>query len=153
MSRLLLGLALALLLALAPAPAAVAAEPPASLPDIEDEVMCLQCGTALNVSTAPVADRQREFIRRRIDRGQTKEQIKQALVAEFGPAVLAVPEDDGFSIAAWLVPALLVAGGIAGVVLTARRWRGAGAAGGAPAPSLSPDDERRLDAELAAFDR
>jgi cytochrome c-type biogenesis protein CcmH len=153
MSRLLLGLALALLLALAPAPAAVAAEPPASLPDIEDEVMCLQCGTALNVSTAPVADRQREFIRRRIDRGQTKEQIKQALVAEFGPAVLAVPEDDGFSIAAWLVPALLVAGGIAGVVLTARRWRGAGAAGGAPAPSLSADDERRLDAELAAFDR
>ncbi len=151
MSRLLLGLALALALVLAPSSAA--AEGPASLPDIEDEVMCLQCGTALNVSTAPVADRQREFIRRRIDRGQTKEQIKQALVAEFGPAVLAVPEDDGFSIAAWLVPALLVAGGIAGVVLTARRWRGAGTAGAVPAPRLSADDDRRLDAELAAFDR
>ncbi len=150
MSRLLL--TALLLLALLPA-AAGAQAPRASLPDIEDEVMCLQCGTALNVSTAAVADRQREFIRRRIERGQSKEQIKQALVAEFGPAVLAVPEDGGFSIAAWLVPALLVAGGIAGVALVARRWRGAGAGNAAPAPSLSPDDERRLDAELAAFDR
>jgi cytochrome c-type biogenesis protein CcmH len=151
MSRLLVTVVAALALALAPA--AVAAELRASLPDIEDEVMCLQCGTALNVSTAPVAERQRDFIRRRIAQGQTKEQIKQALVAEFGPAVLAVPEDDGFSIAAWLVPALLVAGGIAGVLLTARRWRHAGDSGAVPAPRLSPDDERRLDAELAAFDR
>ena len=151
MRRLLLGLALALALGLASP--AVAAEPRASLPDIEDEVMCLQCGTALNVSTAAVADRQREFIRRRIAQGQSKDEIKRALVAEFGPAVLAVPEDNGFSIAAWLVPALLVAGGIAGVALTARRWRSAGAGGTAPAPRLSADDERRLDAELAAFDR
>ena len=151
MRRLLLGLALALALGLASP--AVAAEPRASLPDIEDEVMCLQCGTALNVSTAAVADRQREFIRRRIEQGQSKDEIKQALVAEFGPAVLAVPEDNGFSIAAWLVPALLVAGGIAGVALVARRWRGAGGDNAAPAPRLSPDDERRLDAELAAFDR
>ena len=149
MSRLLVAIVAVLTLA----PAAVAAQPRASLPDIEDEVMCLQCGTALNVSTAPVAERQREFIRRRIAQGQTKEQIKQALVAEFGPAVLAVPEDDGFSIAAWLVPALLVAGGIAGVLLTARRWRHAGDSGAVPAPRLSPDDDRRLDAELAAFDR
>ena len=28
-----------------------AAEPQASLPDIEDEVMCVECQTALNVST------------------------------------------------------------------------------------------------------
>ena len=34
-------------------PAAAAAAPRASLPDIEDEVMCLECGTALNVSTSP----------------------------------------------------------------------------------------------------
>ena len=145
---------LGLLLAVELAPAAAsAAEPRASLPDIEDEVMCLQCGTALNVSTARVADRQRDFIRRRIEAGQTKAEIKQALVAEFGPNVLAVPEDSGFSIAAWLVPALLVVGGIAGVALVARRWRRADVALSAPTRRMSDDDERRLDAELAAFDR
>jgi cytochrome c-type biogenesis protein CcmH len=134
--------------------ALVGATPRASLPDIEDEVMCVQCGTALNVSTAAVADRQRAFIRERIRRGQTKEQIKAALVAEFGPAVLAVPEDRGFNVAAWLVPALLLAGGIAGVTLAARRWTRSGAtAAAAPSAPLDADDERRLDAELAAFDR
>ena len=43
-----------------------AAEPRASLPDIEDEVMCVECGTPLNLSNAPVADREREFIEREI---------------------------------------------------------------------------------------
>ena len=33
----------------------VGAAPKATLPDIEDEVMCVECRTALNVSTAPVA--------------------------------------------------------------------------------------------------
>jgi cytochrome c-type biogenesis protein CcmH len=134
----------------------VGAGPRASLPDIEDEVMCLQCGTALNVSTAAVADDQRDFIRRRIAKGHTKAEIKAALVAEFGPDVLAMPDDDGFSIAAWLVPGALLLGGTAGVVLVAGRWRrssgtdaGARSGGG----GLSADDERRLDAELAAFDR
>ena len=62
---------LALLLAVA-APAAQAAQAPrASLPDIEDEVMCLECRTPLNVSTSDVADQQRAFISELIDQGRT----------------------------------------------------------------------------------
>ena len=114
----LLGLLLALALA---APAAGA--PRASLPDVEDEVMCVQCGTALNVSESAVADRERAFIRRRIADGMDKAQIKRALEREYGPAVLATPGDGGFDLAAWLVPALLVALGVGGVALAARRWR------------------------------
>jgi len=142
-------LALLALLALA-APPALAATPRASLPDIEDEVMCVQCGTALNVSESPVAERQRAFIRRQIAAGRTKEEIKAALVAEYGEAVLATPDEDG----AWLVPALLGGAALVGVALVARRWRGGGG-GAAPGAriALDPDDERRLDAELAAFDR
>ena len=48
--------------------------------------MCVECGTALNVSTSPVADQEREFIRRRIAEGKDKEQIKAALVEEYGEA-------------------------------------------------------------------
>jgi cytochrome c-type biogenesis protein CcmH len=143
-----------LLLAAAVVLALVAAAPQASLPDIEDEVMCLQCGTALNVSTAAVADDQRDFIRARIAQGKTKQEIKDDLVAEFGPSVLAVPDDEGFNVAAWLVPAVLVLGGIGGVLVVARRWRSSGGGGaGAAGAALAPEDERRLDAELAAFDR
>jgi cytochrome c-type biogenesis protein CcmH len=147
---------LALLLALVLAPAAMAAEPKTTLPDVEDEVMCVECGTALNVSTSPVADREREFIRRRIAEGKSKPEIKAALVEEYGPKVLAVPEGGGFDVAAWLVPGLLCLIALIGVGIAALRWRGGDS--GEPdeadaGPELDPDDRRRLDADLAAFDR
>jgi cytochrome c-type biogenesis protein CcmH/NrfF len=144
---------LALLALALAAPAAAGAAP--SLPDIEDEVMCLECGTALNVSNSEVADQERDFIAELIAQGRTKPEIKDALVAEYGPRVLAMPEDDGFGIAAWLVPLAGALAAVALVVLTARRWRRRRPAAAAPAggPELDPDDARRLDAELAAYDR
>jgi cytochrome c-type biogenesis protein CcmH/NrfF len=129
-----------------------AVEPKTTLPDVEDEVMCVECRTALNVSTAPVADQEREFIRKRIAQGMTKDEIKAALVDAYGPDVLAEPQGDGFDLAAWLVPAALLALAAAVVVLLARRWRRTPSA--APAgPELDAADARRLDAELRAFDR
>jgi cytochrome c-type biogenesis protein CcmH len=130
----------------------VGAAPKVSLPDIEDEVMCVECRTALNVSTAPVANQEREFIRQKIAQGLTKDQIKKALVDAYGPDVLAEPEAKGFDLSAWIVPGLLVAGAALGVALVARRWRHTPAPADAE-PELDPDDARRLDAELAAFDR
>jgi cytochrome c-type biogenesis protein CcmH len=143
----------AVLAALALAAPSAAAAPRASLTDIEDEVMCVQCGTVLNISESAVADRERAFIRRRIADGMDKAQIKRALAAQYGPAVLAMPDDEGFDLAAYLVPGLLVALGITGVAIAARRWRRTPAAPAPAEPALDPDDARRLDAELAAFDR
>jgi cytochrome c-type biogenesis protein CcmH len=142
--------AVAVVLALA-APAAGAAAR-ASLPDIEDEVMCVECGTALNLSTSAVADRERAFISREIARGKTKQQIKDALVDSFGPRVLAVPEDGGFGFAAWMVPVLVSVLALFAVVAAARHWRRE-----APPPRVHPElgqaDASRLERELAASDR
>jgi cytochrome c-type biogenesis protein CcmH len=131
-----------------------AAEQQTTLPDVEDEVMCVECGTALNISSAPVADQERTFIRERIAEGMTKEEIKAALVREYGSDVLAVPENRGFGVTSWLVPAALAALALLGVVLLSRRWRGdSGGDAPAPAGTIDPEDARRLDADLAAFDR
>ena len=116
--------------------------------------MCVECGTALNVSQSPVANQERELIRRLIARGLTKDEIKDRLVAEFGPEVLAIPDDSGFDLAAWLVPgvAIVVAGGAIFVGL--RRWRRAGTppdGGGSTEPPAAGDAER-LDADLARYD-
>jgi cytochrome c-type biogenesis protein CcmH len=151
--RALLATLLALALLAAPA---TAAEPRASLPDIEDEVMCLECGTALNVSTSEVANQERDFIAGLIAQGLTKQQIKDALVEEYGPRVLAEPENDGIQLTAWVVPVLAALAAFALVVVVARRWRRGGAAADQPPDAdddLTDDDARRLDAELAAFDR
>jgi cytochrome c-type biogenesis protein CcmH/NrfF len=116
--------------------------------------MCLECGTALNVSNSPVADQEREFIAELIAQGKTKAQVKAALVEEYGPRVLAEPGDEGFELTAWLVPLLAGLGAVTLVALTARRWRSPrGPAAPVAATGLDPEDERRLDAELAAFDR
>ena len=116
--------------------------------------MCVECGTALNVSTSPVADQERAFIRARIDEGMTKAEIKDALVAEYGSDVLAVPENSGFDVANWLVPIAIALFAALGVLALWRRWSGPRKEPAAPAgPDLDPADASRLDAELTAFDR
>ena len=124
----------------------LAVTPQTTLPDVEDEVMCITCGTALNVSQAPSADREREFIRRRIAEGLTKEQIKQRLVAEYGPKVLAEPHQE----TSWIVPLVLGVLGLITVALTARRWRRSSQF--APATDLDPADKSRLDRDMAGYD-
>jgi len=143
----------ALLLALVLVVFATGAAPRASLPDIEDEVMCVECKTALNVSTSTVAEQERDFIRRQIALGKTKQEVKDALVEEFGQGVLATPEEKGFDLAAYLVPLVLGMLTLVALAVAARRFRRRPEEA-APAPEpLADDDARRLDAELAAYDR
>ena len=125
----------------------LAVTPQTTLPDVEDEVMCITCGTALNVSQAPSADRQREFIRRRIAEGLTKDQIKERLVAEYGPKVLAEPHQQ----TSWLVPLILAVLGLATVALTVRRWRRTTELRPA-ADDLDPAAKSRLDRDMAGYD-
>ena len=145
----------ALLLA---ATALVAAAPQASFNDIEDEVMCDTCNVPLNIAESPRADQQRREIRALIARGLTKEEVKSELKGRYGPAVLALPDDEGFSLAVWLVPIAVGLALLAALALLLPRWRGRGGGPGseAPAPAgpeLSAADARRLDQDLARYDR
>ena len=117
--------ALAAALALATPSAALAAScPKTTLGDIEDEVMCPVCGTSLALATeAPQAQRQRELIRRLIDDCKSKDEVKDVLAAEFGDSVLAEPGDEGFELAAYLVPGLGFLLGAAALAATVLGWR------------------------------
>jgi cytochrome c-type biogenesis protein CcmH len=130
---------------------ALAATPRTSLPDVEDEVMCTICGTLLEESESPQADRERALIRRLIARGETKDQIQDALVAQYGPRVLATPSGHGFDLAAWIVPGLLIGLVIAGLAVGATRLARRPRPPDASAP-LDPDDEARLDRDLSSYD-
>jgi cytochrome c-type biogenesis protein CcmH len=144
--------ALAALLAIgALAPAASAVTPRANLPDIEDEVMCTICGTLLAESDSPQAESERALIRKLIAQGETKDQIKDALVAQYGPRVLATPTGHGFDLAAWIVPGLLIGLVIAALAVGAMRLARRGRTRDASAP-LDPDDEARLERDLSSYD-
>jgi cytochrome c-type biogenesis protein CcmH len=144
--------ALALFASFAPS---VAAAPRASLIEIEKEVMCPVCGTLLQLAESPQAQREKAFIRRLIAEGKTEAQIKDALVAEYGEEVLALPQGSGFSLSAYVVP--IVAFIVAAVALAfgVLRWRRAGGGGGRGKPGPAGpkgDDAERLDADLARYD-
>jgi cytochrome c-type biogenesis protein CcmH len=147
-------LALLAVAALVTAPAAGAATPRASFNDLEDEVMCDVCNVPLNIAEAPRAEQQRREIRQLIGEGLTKEQIKTELVRRYGPAILATPEDHGFSLAAYLVPIGVVLALIAGLALMLPRWRrrrSASDADGDDEPELDAADARRLEEDMARF--
>jgi cytochrome c-type biogenesis protein CcmH/NrfF len=137
--------------------AATAHAAPPTLPDIEDEVMCPTCRTALNVANSPQADEQRAFIRSLIAEGKSKDEIKEALAAEYGRDALAVPKPEGFDLAATLVPVGVGVGALALLVILLPRWRrrakDAPATPAAVGPALSAADSARLDEELRRFDR
>src|SRR5213080_5369511 len=108
-----------------------AACPKTSTSDVADEVMCLQCGVPLNLAEdAPSAKRERAYIQQLVDQCRSKEQIKTALVAQFGDKVLADPK----SKATWLVPALGFAAAGVAVIFAAFRWRRRQRTESVPAP-------------------
>ena len=149
--------ALLALLALVLAPAtAVAAKPRASFNHLESEVMCDVCGVPLNIANSPRADQQREEIKQLIAQGKTEQQIKDILVARYGPSILATPQDHGFQLATYLIPIAVVLAAAAALAIALPRWRRRRTVAEAEedvdaAPALSAADERRLDEDLARF--
>ena len=138
---------------------ATASERHPTLAELEHEVMCPTCHTLLELSHAPIADRMRAFIRGRIAAGDTKSEIKNELVAEFGQGILAVPPAHGFGLLAWALPVfgLLAAAAVVGVI--ARQWTRAEDAEIGPVQAvgngraqLDPAQERQLDEALVRFD-
>jgi len=148
--RLLLAIAITLALA---SPAAAACP---TVADLEDELICPTCKTTLDQSDAPVARQIKAIVARRVEDCASKQQIKDELVADFGPSVLAAPPREGFHWLAWVLPpiGLLVAAGVISVLVwrwSRRSTAEVAADSNGPVP-LDPDVERRLDRELARYD-
>jgi cytochrome c-type biogenesis protein CcmH len=139
------------LVALLFVPAAPASQRHPTLAELEGEVMCPVCGTTLDQSSSPAAQQIKRVIATRIAAGDTKTQIKDRLVAEYGDAILAAPPREGFGLVAWWLPVAGIV--VAAVVVGIGAWRWARSREPAPVgPPLDPSSERRLDDELRRFE-
>lgn len=143
----------AMLLAM-PGPSALAVEPGEILKDpaleararaISAELRCVVCqNQSIEDSNADLARDLRRVVRERLVAGDSDGQVIDFVVARYGDFVLLRPPFKLKTALLWAGPAVLLLLGAVGVVVYFRR-RGAGD----PVPaSLTPDEERRLQALL-----
>lgn len=156
-----LALAIVLCLALAAVPGSAAAgtapaHPRTSLLSVEDGLICVACHEPLALANSPEAVVERQLAEHLIAKGETKQQILQEEVSQFGTAVLAKPPASGFNLTVYILPPALVIGGALLLAFTLPKWRRRGrAAARTPlptGPALSGSDARRLEEDLAAWD-
>ncbi|HEX4032862.1 MAG TPA: cytochrome c-type biogenesis protein CcmH [Solirubrobacteraceae bacterium] len=132
-----------------------AATPKTTLHAIEVQVMCVTCQIPLEVAESPAADQERQFIQTLINDGKTRKQILDALVADFGPGVLALPPDKGFNVLFYILPIAFVLAGLAIVSILLPRWkrnRRSPPPAGPAATAVTQADAERLDEDLKRYD-
>jgi len=127
------------------------AAPRASVTEIEGEVMCPICGTLLELSDSPQAQREKAYIARLAAAGRTQAEIKDALVAQYGPSVLAQPKASGFDLSAYLVPAIAIGLAVVALAFSVRRWRRA-TSPAATASAPNGAEAERLEADISRYD-
>jgi len=106
---------------------------------LEHELACPVCeGQSVADSNAPESRAIRADIPRRINAGQSDEQIRAAYVALYGQRILLTPSNGGIGLVAWVVPAVAVLLGAFGIGIALRRWSRT------PRLPATPQDEARV---------
>jgi len=125
---------------------------------ITKELVC-QCGCLMVLGNCSHAechsrDEMTAIIAQKLAKGESREQIIQYFVAQYGEQVLSAPTKQGFNLTAWITPfaAIIFGGGIIYVALKAWLQRGQSSPI-TTATTAEADDEyrRRLEKELAEF--
>ena len=109
---------------------------------IAEELRCLVCqNESLAGSRADLALDLKREIRQLIKQGKTDQEVRDFLVTRYGDYVLYRPPVKPTTWLLWGGPFVLLAAGLAGLIVFLRKRRPAEAA-------LSPEDQRRADALL-----
>ena len=74
-------------------------------------------------SEAPSAKAIKAEIARRLEAGESEQEIRDYLVAQFGEEVVLTPSSSGVTGLVWIIPVVAVALGAAGLALAFRRWQ------------------------------
>ena len=123
------------------------------------ELYCPTCeSTPLDVCPTQTCSDWRELIRQQLAEGQSKEEILDYFLANFGPQVLKEPPQEGFNLAVWVVPVVLIA--VSGVffALYLRRLKVTGTAAATQTvtpvtPAATPLDPYREQIERELLER
>lgn len=140
---------------------ALAFGPVLSGADIEREARAIEAmliapccySQQVSVHQSPAADEVRKDVRARLAAGETREQILEAYVGQYGKRILAEPPAQGFDLALHVLPPLLLILSAALVVVVLRRFSHRTAVLPAGPVTTTPGNyDARLDDELRDMD-
>lgn len=110
---------------------------------IATQVRCPTCeGLSAAESEAASSVAIRQEIRRRVDAGETDEEVKAFLVGRYGRDILLTPGASGIAALVWALPVAGLVLGLGGLVVTFSRRRRR------PLRSATADDRRLVDQAL-----
>lgn len=145
------GVLLAVLLATAPQ----AADVDVQAKEIESALIAPCCfRQQVSVHSSPAADEVRRDVRARLAAGETRAQILDAYVAQYGKRILAEPPAEGFGAALQVAPFFMAVAGVVFLVFIVRRLTRhiPAVASTAGTLTLSPDEQAHLDEALRDLD-
>ena len=81
--------------------------------DISNELMCPVCqGQTVAESNSQLALSMKEVIKNKVSKGESKKEILDYFISQYGETILAKPPLKGFSLLLWLSPPLILVGSI-----------------------------------------
>lgn len=119
------------------------AGPAARADRIASDVRCPTCdGLSTAESEAPASVAVRQEIRRRVDAGQTDDEIRAFLVGRYGKDIILTPGGTGVAALVWALPVAAVVLAAGGMALAFRRRRSEGTR------VATPEDRRLVEQAL-----
>ena len=91
---------------------------------ISESIKCPTCqGQSVADSAAPSARAIRTEVARRLEAGETDDQIRDYIAGIYGDDALLTPPSDGVAGLIWFLPAAGLVAAVGGLVAVFRRWR------------------------------
>ena len=110
---------------------------------IASEFKCPTCRSeSVETSNAQTARIIRADIARRVEQGQTDDQIRAYLISRYGQDLLLTPASTGASSLVWILPVVALVCAIAGLAVAFRRWHASSQG------EISDADRRLVDAAM-----
>jgi cytochrome c-type biogenesis protein CcmH len=125
------------------------------LMSIESQFICTSCHEPLELVSSPEALSEKAYLESLVSQDLTMGQIKSAMVAQYGTAVLARPPASGFNLTVYILPPAILVGGLLLLAYTLPKWRERSRQAAATplegAQPLTPGEAERLNDELEKF--
>ncbi|CAN5178469.1 cytochrome c-type biogenesis protein CcmH [soil metagenome] len=107
--------------------------------DLSSQLRCPTCqGQSVLDSNAPAAEAIRTEIRRRVDAGESDEEILAYIDGQFADSLLLTPPRSGVGALVWILPVAGAVIAVTGLGVAFRRWRADSS------PEVTDDDRRRV---------